>query len=592
VILLDSHTINLDGVTLPVYKHPLWERFPLYSHQYKALDLKRPFVMNAPTGFGKTYACIIPSLIEKRARTFLIFPSNALVETQYYSVKSRLNEWRSNFNPIKLTGDTLLEYKVKANYKSKGEALYDLVTQQQKNVIFTNVDIMFNIISMRYSAEFAKEIVSTLKSSRIVIDEFHFYKNVTAVLLGALYQRLLEYTKDISFLSATPCRSTLDLLDSINPIYQEFITIGEKVEEHPYSQRKAIYSVSLSITMPSKNMVEEAFTWLVDRYDKGKLGMAILDSVRDSVILYKKLKDAGMNTYLYTGMLKDSIPEDHKKCIIVGTSAIEVGIDKDIDFLFFEANNVVSFLQRFGRVGKHSEGEAKGVVHPEIFRQLRDFPQGKKLQRLEVLDSLVQNEYRFNYSKLFYDSDFNGIIAILVKLYQPDARLTEKEKEVLRNLSARDSISIFVIGKTGKEEKLTYYDVLRVVRDYEVKKIYFDLEAERRIKDLDDLSQQKFEYYSIFYLPIVTEIDNFLEPTQKKLRISFEEPFFFHPSIRIVKMAFEPSIRRRLFRATINNRQIIEEGCITTQDKSDKQKVWVWGYSSKLVEDLSSSTIL
>lgn len=589
---LDSCTLNLDSVILPTYEHPLWNKFPLYSHQYKALELKEPFVMNVPTGFGKTYAGIIPSITEERHKTFFVFPSNALVETQYNSVKSRLKKWKIDFDSIKLTGDGLLEYMLKERYNTKGGALCDLITQHEKNVIFTNIDIMFNIISLRYARKFARDVISSLKSSRIIIDEFHFYKNITAILLGALYQRLLKNTKDVSFLSATPCKNTLDLLDVISPLYKNFITTEEKINKNSTSTRKVIFPTTLTIAIPPEDIVKVAYEWLIKKYDERNIGMCILDSVKDSIVLYKKLKDNGINSYLYTGLLKDPVPEKLRRGIIIGTSAIEVGIDKDIDFLFFEARNATSFLQRFGRVGRHSGGEAYGVIHPELFRQLSIFPQGRKLPRLQVLKSLVQNEYRFNYLKLFFTSEFSDIITTLKKIYDPDVRLTEKEKQTLRNLNVRDGISIFVIGKRGDEEALTFYDVLRIVRDYRIKKCYFGSEANERIRDLDELSQLKFNYYSKFYLPLIAEIDDFYEHNQSKLRIRFEEPKFFRPSIPIIKLAFEPLIQQKLFRQTINNRQIIEEGCITMNDYSDRQKVWVWGYSSKLVEDVSTPNII
>ena len=53
-------------------------------------------------------------------------------------------------------------------YKNKGEALYDLLTREIENVIFTTIDIMFNILSLRYSKR--REIVSNLKSSIVIFD--------------------------------------------------------------------------------------------------------------------------------------------------------------------------------------------------------------------------------------------------------------------------------------------------------------------------------------------------------------------------------------------------------------------------------------
>jgi len=585
------HHLCLGAEFLPTYRHPLWDKFDLYPYQYRILDLKEPFVMNVPTGFGKTFAAIIPSIVDRTSRTFFVFPSNALVETQYNSMKSNLRKWKLDFSPLKLTGDELLKYMVDENYETKGKALYDLITQHERNVIFTNLDIMFNIISMKYARRFKKDIVSTLRASRIIIDEFHFYKNVGAVLLGAIYKLLLGFTENVSFLSATPCNKTLNLLHSIR-VLPNVVTHNEEIEGKTSPQQEVVHPTTLSVRMPQENLVEEAFNWLVKKYDKERIGMAILDSIRDSVVLHKKLKESNVKTFLYTGLLKDPVPQKIKKGIIVGTSAIEVGIDRDINFLFFQARNRTSFMQRFGRVGRHSEGDAYAVVHPDIYKQLRSFPSSKTLPRLKVLDSISGDEYRFNYRKLFFNSEFSSIVKTLLKLYYPDARLSIEEKQVLRDLKIRDNVSVFVLGGRDGERVLSLYDVLRVLRDYKIEKIYFSKDAEEKVEELDTLSQQKFRYHSKFCTPSILEIDNFYQPHEGKLMIRFEEPKIFHPPFCILDIIFGPLIQRGLVKPVINNRQVIEEGCVTTQDWSDKQKVWVWGYSSKLVEGSNVVTII
>jgi hypothetical protein len=46
------------------------------------------------------------------------------------------------------------------------------------------------------------------------------------------------------------------------------------------------------------------------------------------------------------------------KTLVIGTSAIEVGIDFQADYLIFEAGDAASFMQRFGRIGRHRKGTA------------------------------------------------------------------------------------------------------------------------------------------------------------------------------------------------------------------------------------------
>src|SRR5947207_8479056 len=44
-----------------------------------------------------------------------------------------------------------------------------------------------------------------------------------------------------------------------------------------------------------------------------------------------------------------------EKDILVGTSTVDIGVDFHINYLIFEAFSAGSFLQRFGRLGRHDE---------------------------------------------------------------------------------------------------------------------------------------------------------------------------------------------------------------------------------------------
>lgn len=571
--------LNLSGIKLPVYSHLLWNKFDLYPHQYLALEKKPPFLIEVPCGFGKTFAAILPSLIDDTTRTFFVFPSNALVETQHNSIRSRLKQWgKEKFVPLKITGDSILENMIKKGYSSKGDALWDMATQELHNIIFTNIDVMFNLISQKYRK--GRDLFSLFKSSRIIFDEFHFYKNISAVLLGAMYKHLIEYTQNIYFLSATPSEKIITLLNSIKPFPSEKVTINSIVDEREKGTRSVIYPTKLIVEEFSDNKVNDALNYVISKYDEN-VGMVILDSIRDSIILSRKLKDEGIETYVYTGLVKDNrLKEDIQKGVIVGTSAIEVGIDKEIDFLFFEARNTTSFLQRFGRIGRHpseSIAEAYALVHPDIFYELKQFDGTTTLPRMDVLNSITRSEYRFDYSKLYFNSDFSTVLNIIDKIYDPDARLSQKEKELLQNLNVRDGVSIFVFD--SKTKNLYLYDVLRIIRDYKTKIVeYKDI-----MNCLDGFSKEKFEYFSKFNYPIIVEVDDIESPNEDFKFYPNFDGVIFQPAFPAVRFAFESLKRQKLFKKVLLDKTIREEGCLQIKDHSNKNSIWVWGYSSKLV---------
>jgi len=575
------HSLALKGLSLNRYNHPAWKEFPLFSFQYLLLESQSPTLVETPCGFGKTFAALIPSLIESRKKTFFVFPSNALVETQYSSVKTRLAEWGfGNYALLKLTGDDLLKCMNELGYDTKGKALYDLITREMENIVFTNIDIMFNILSQKYSQR--REIVSTLKASRVIFDEFHFYKNVTAVLLGVMYEKLVNlFTKDIYFLSATPSRTILELLTKIYPIACE-LSIQNNIDITPSDKKEVMFSTNLEIS-PEQNeqdVVDSALSFVSENYDKSPLGMVILDSIRDSIILARRLKENGFKRVLYTGLKKEKL-DDIEKGVIVGTSAIEVGVDKKVDYLFFEANNTTAFLQRFGRVGRKGQGTAQAVVDWDLYNQLRGFEQNVPIDRLRILESLSKRENRFSYARLYQDSEFQEMIKILDKLYDPDASLTESERENLRALNARDSVTIFVHDR--KTHRVFMYDVLRTVRDYLIEECHHSL---KDIEDLemDDLSKQRIDYFSEFSIPLIAEVEDLDYPRERKAYPKFDGTIFYiSGGKRALDYSFKNLKERKLFKRVLQNSVLREEGCVQVRDNADSSMTWVWGFSSKLV---------
>lgn len=583
--MLDSknHTFSLsfNGFSLNRYHHSVWKEFPLFPFQYKLLQSQSPTLVEVPCGFGKTFAALIPSLVESRKKTFFVFPSNALVETQYNSVRTRLAEWGyGKCAPLKLTGDDLLKHMTELNYKNKGEALYDLLTREIENVIFTNIDIMFNILSQRYSKR--REIVSNLKSSRVIFDEFHFYKNITAVLLGAMYEKIISlFTEDVYFLSATPSAKILELLNAIHPV-KTMLSLRESLSISPSDAKEVMFPTQLEISpiFNEPDRIERALTFVSENFDNNPLGMVILDSIRDAIIFARLLREKGFqNVFLYTGLKKEKL-EGVEKGIIVGTSAIEVGIDKKVDYLFFEANDTTSFLQRFGRVGRKGLGVAYASVDWDLYNSLSCFKSTSPVDRLPVLDSLSRNENRFNYAKLYLNSEFKEVINILDKLYDPEIKLTENEKETMRALNARDGITVFV--RDRKTNSIYLYDILRIIRDYQIVDYHFL--SDLNTIEMNDLARQKIEYFSEFSNPLIVDIEDLDYPRERKVYPTFDGTIFYiGGGKRAIDFSFKNLKEKGLFKCVVQSGILREEGCVQVRDSSDSRMWWVWGFSSKLV---------
>jgi hypothetical protein len=90
-------------------------------------------------------------------------------------------------------------------------------------------------------------------------------------------------------------------------------------------------------------------------------GVVILNSVVDAIELEDHLVTNGFareEIASVRGLVSRAARDVRGKTLVVGTSAIEVGIDFKCDYLIFEAGDAAGFMQRFGRVGRHQPGTA------------------------------------------------------------------------------------------------------------------------------------------------------------------------------------------------------------------------------------------
>ena len=166
---------------------------------------------------------------------------------------------------------------------------------------------------------------------------------------------------------------------------------------------------------------------------------------------------------------------------------------------------------------------AYASVDWDLYNSLKCFESASPVDRLLALDSLSRNENRFNYSKLYLNSEFREITKILDKLYDPEIKLTENEEEIMRSLNARDGITVFV--RDRKTSDIYLYDVLRIIRDYQIEDCHFPGELNKM--EINDLAIQKIDYFSEFSNPLIVEIENLDYPRDKKVYPTFDGTIFY-----------------------------------------------------------------
>jgi hypothetical protein len=110
-------------------------------------------------------------------------------------------------------------------------------------------------------------------------------------------------------------------------------------------------------------LYDAPYEWKGDAPNVKVLG--IFSSVTFAVSVAKRVKELvarrGLDPVKIVKQIHGLIPrsvrtdiESMNEAILIGTSAIEVGVDFNVPFLVMEAHDLASFLQRFGRGGRHN----------------------------------------------------------------------------------------------------------------------------------------------------------------------------------------------------------------------------------------------
>lgn len=391
------------GYCLPRITCP-FSKQPLYPHQVAMWEnwlRYNTILLAAKTGCGKTRAAMLP-LLRRRECAVAVYPTNELAKDQLRAVtRFALDEGKEPFVLVPDVWDLpdrverysrathilvpinraiLDEWQTVLGCKSRGETLRRLLDPDKPKVVFTNPDILFLILGLKYHAE---PFAALARYTTLIVDEFHLYQGVELAhaLIMIVLARGFGIFQRVILLSATPHDDVRALLDTtISPVPIQFDEVGcagqadLHVAVHPVDVMPIQVvgtdptEILLSQIMELKPQLERLRT---ETPHEGYIpAVVIVNSVVSAIHLEDRLVDNGFSRdslAIIRGLSHRAIRATGNKLLALGTSAIEVGVDFHCDYLLFEASEAASFLQRFGRVGRHRRGKAIVLVPPSAF---------------------------------------------------------------------------------------------------------------------------------------------------------------------------------------------------------------------------------
>ena len=349
-------------------------------------------VNTAPTGGGKTWSWVIPC-VENNHHVLAAFPTNALADDQKKSIteyKEKHTDDETELGVLTLTGEAVKrKMRRDGTELSKGDWMEQKIREGKLKydslIVLTNPDVFTLLRRGKYKYSYAKYQSGFFDA--IVFDEFHIADtkgwNSLLFLLDELYADTMrgeDYatTSKFIFLSATPEEKVYDRLQNGMgvPTFHD-LTDQTKAGRKPWSQvddddewRAVMPPVDVELrggetfNTASELLDEDHFEDVLD-FCRGGRTVVMLDGIKEVDDMYEAL-DAhlpeltieridglhGVNVEAKLGRFD----------VLVSNSAVEVGIDFDVDRILMSGYQQKSFLQRIGRL-RNKEDRLKAVCY-------------------------------------------------------------------------------------------------------------------------------------------------------------------------------------------------------------------------------------
>lgn len=380
--------------TLPVYSK-LADEIPatlnaklpngwrLSQHQvdtYQALTIiNGPDVVinTAMTGDGKSLAGQLPSLVNGWQQSlFAMYPTNELIRDQLRQAQNTWQIWQQMPTRIRLLDsnelDRLMEPK---DFAQRGEAL--LSALHNSEILLTNPDIFHYIMQTFYrrqgkTGDAPDKIIGPLIElfTQFTFDEFHIFETPQIVsVLNALlliHEMMGNQRKRFLFQSATPSALMQEYLTRAGLSYK--LISGQYTHSwqvpNPMQWRRILQGSTIHLTSGTveewiEQHGESILLAFFQQHSPAAKGAVIVNSVAQAKRLVVRLKALlephGFCVGENTGLTSRTLRTASFDCdLLVGTSTVDVGVDFQINFLLFESRDAGSFLQRLGRLGRHT----------------------------------------------------------------------------------------------------------------------------------------------------------------------------------------------------------------------------------------------
>jgi CRISPR-associated helicase Cas3 len=345
----------------------------------------RVVLLRAPTASGKTLAYLIRA-VESGGReprfgsTIIVYPTNALIWDQAVAlndllttklgkktnmvvdsddIKWEIRDPNADIDLFVINGESLGAL-AEERKSSEGSALIGALSKSQRPwILLTNPEILYYIFLYKFARgeEIFKLLFHAREKSLIIFDEFHLYHGYSLATITYMLGYIKNLFDQIVFSSATPINISRIIDEPFKEIRAEPSETGDIVRHQIFMDLDETPRIIGTEKFPSLiKLVEHYYEICREKKQQVKV-LLILNSVITCVKMVHELENRypGQITAIHGLVPQKSRPRKQSDFhqIVVGTSAIEVGMDFDTSSLIFEAHDSSSFIQRLGRGARH-----------------------------------------------------------------------------------------------------------------------------------------------------------------------------------------------------------------------------------------------
>jgi CRISPR-associated endonuclease/helicase Cas3 len=389
----------------------------LLHHQVETWDAFRDPAVDAVfnvamTGDGKSLAAYLPAF-QERQNVIAMYPTNELALDQF----AALDHYERTLGLRLARSDTMSSERISQlmrehDAQKRLEEVRKLL--ERNGILLTNPDLVHLMLSHQYGWDHQrKELAVTAGASfdYFLFDEFHVFgvPQVIAVMnmLGYLlanYREKPAERKKFVFLSATPHNLLTNMFDRggirykiIRGNYASSAREQYRCILQPCTLHFHEISQSASAEVWVKEHVEDIRRFFQENKQNGAKAAILVYSVATARrlvdFLRRYFKPYGIEVGENSGLAsREERQESYHKDILVGTSTVDIGVDFHINYLIFEASSAGSFLQRFGRLGRH-EGfalyEAHALLPRFVLERLaKRYEAGQEIEREQLNEGI------------------------------------------------------------------------------------------------------------------------------------------------------------------------------------------------------------